>query len=474
MISWNFVNFHHSDPSYLTILGGLFIIIVVVCTSFTLFYLKNKKIYTLAFHDATTLLPNANQLVITYPKFQTKTKHSGYIMVVKFEQLSTINITYGVSVSDAIIVEIAKRLSQYVNNNGLVFRIETDTFAVLLNNVKKNIDIYSFSEQLLANFKNTVFYGLNLTMYPRICIVSIDPNLSLVQAVHQCTITLAFVSTRNLPIVYYNSTIKHMMWREVCILEELQSIIAGFEPSRLYLMYQPQLQSEDKSVVSVEALARFNSKSLGAVSPSEFITIAEKHHIIYELGLVLLHSALKTAIQVNRLELGKIRFAINVSGKQLLHEKFTQDILNILALHNVEGDVLELEITESIFLHDLKKTNSVLSLLRSKGIVISIDDFGTGYSSFSSLSELSVDIVKINGMFIRQIHKGAENENAVIAREIIKMAHALKLKIVAEEIEHEDEFHYLIQQKCDYLQGYYFCRPLLPFDLIHFVQTTNV
>ena len=105
--------------------------------------------------------------------------------------------------------------------------------------------------------------------------------------------------------------------------------------------------------------------------------------------------------------------------------------------------------------------------------MISIDDFGTGYSSFSSLSELSVDIVKINGTFIRQIHAVTESEDVVIAREIIRMAHALKLKIVAEEIEHEDEYQYLIQHKCDYLQGYYICRPLLPFDLIHFVQTTN-
>lgn len=473
MISLISQNYRIYDVFLSPIFYGLIALLIGICFSYLMYYLKHKKVYDLAFKDAITQLPNGNLLSLTYPVFVAKAKHQSYVLVIQFEELSKVFATYGASVTESLLLEAANRLKHNVVHNGALFRLNNDTFVILVNGFKKTTEAEIFAKRLLASFNLPILEKLPLILHPRIGFVQVELNSTLTHVLQQCTLTLANPSTHNLPIVYFNTAIEQIMLREVSILEELQAIIAGHEPSRLYLKYQPQLQLMHSNVVSVEALARLDSKRFGAISPSEFIAIAERHHIIYELGLVLLNCALVTANQVNRLGLGRIRFAVNVSGKQVLHERFTADVFNLLALNNVEGNILELEITESIFLHDLNRVNEVLLLLRSKGIVISIDDFGTGYSSFSSLSELSVDIVKINGTFIRQIHAVAESENVVIAREIIRMAHALKLKIVAEEIEHEDEYQYLIQHKCDYLQGYYICRPLLPFDLIHFVQTTN-
>ena len=299
--------------------------------------------------------------------------------------------------------------------------------------------------------------------------VKLTRKISLSEAIQKALITLAYGPSQDSNIVEFDDNIAQAMKRELTIVDELQDIIDGNQPQRLFMVFQPIFDTNTQMVTSVEALARLNSFTLGMVNPNEFIEIAEKHHLIYELGKLIFRRSLEFASQLNEMGFESVRMAVNVSGIQLVHDHFVDDVLTIIEELGLNGYHCEIEITESVLMQDLQRVNGILEQLQSHGIVVSIDDFGTGYSSFFTLSELNVNILKINRSFIRQIYH-AENDQKIIAREIIQMAHKLGLKIVAEEVEYEKEYLYLVLNRCDYIQGYFYSRPLMPEQCIDFLN----
>jgi EAL domain-containing protein (putative c-di-GMP-specific phosphodiesterase class I) len=299
--------------------------------------------------------------------------------------------------------------------------------------------------------------------------VKLTRKITLSQAVQKALITLDYGPSIDNSIVEFDDNIAQTMRRELTIVDELQDIIEGNQPQRLFMVFQPIFDTNTQKVTSVEALARFNSFTLGSVNPNEFIEIAEKHHLIYELGKIIFKQSLDFVAQLKSMGNDSIRVAVNVSGIQLVHDHFVEDVLSMLNEFGLNGHHCEIEITESVLMQDLQRVNGILEQLQSHGIVISIDDFGTGYSSFFTLSELNVNILKINRSFVRQIYH-AENDHKIIARETIQMAHKLGLKIVAEEVEYEKEYWYLLLNRCDYIQGYYYSRPLIPKQCVDFLN----
>jgi diguanylate cyclase (GGDEF)-like protein len=434
---------------------------------------KNKQLSQAAYIDTLTLLPNANYLNKTFNDFLGVNQNKKALIVLNIEEFRTINVAYGYHYGDTVLKEITQRINQMIDKGTPCFRWEGDRFVILVDHVKHYDDVKHITSKLLDVFKQPFLLdNVKKMIHAKLAVVLIEEHQDLNQVIQKAMISLASDDVVGNDVVLFDDQIAKSMSREVDIIEELEEIIEGKYSDRLYCVFQPIMDTVSNDVVGFEALARLNTMKYDAISPSEFIMIAEKHHLIYELGNIIFNRAFSFIKQCHEKGYHHVRVAVNVSGIQLLHDQFVSDVLDMLGKHNLTGDCLEIEITESILMHDMGRINKVLEQFRSFGIQISIDDFGTGYSSFFTLSELNVDVLKINRSFVRQIYTSVD-DHKIIAREIIQMAHKLGLRIVAEEVEHEKEYQYLQMHQCDFIQGYYFCRPLVTYDALHFLEKNN-
>ncbi len=194
------------------------------------------------------------------------------------------------------------------------------------------------------------------------------------------------------------------------------------------------------------------------IPPLEFIEIAERNHLIYDLGLLILRDACAFLTELDDAGMKKRTVAVNISVLQLLRKEFTAHVEEVLKEYQIDPEMLEFEITESILSDNFDLINLKLRQIRKKGIKVSMDDFGTGFSSLARLRELSIDAVKLDRHFISRIK---ENEKpSYISIDIISMAHRVGLKVVAEGVETEEQLDFLKKYQCDYAQGYYISMPL--------------
>lgn len=448
----------------------LAIVYALIAYIFILNTHKNKQLGVVAYMDELTQLPNASYLQNTFETFVSHHVDGKAVILVNIEEFRTINVAYGYQGGDDILKESASRLRELSDQHHQLFRWEGDRFIFLVDDVKRRDELMKFNQRIIHQFNDSfTIEDIKKNIRVRLSMVKLTRKISLSQAIQKALITLAYGPSQDSNIVEFDDNIAQAMKRELTIVDELQDIIDGNQPQRLFMVFQPIFDTHTQMVTSVEALARFNSFTLGSVNPNEFIEIAEKHHLIYELGKIIFKQSLDFVAQLKSMGNDSIRVAVNVSGIQLVHDHFVDDVLTILEELGLNGYHCEIEITESVLMQDLQRVNGILEQLQSHGIVVSIDDFGTGYSSFFTLSELNVNILKINRSFIRQIYH-AENDQKIIAREIIQMAHKLGLKIVAEEVEYEKEYLYLVLNRCDYIQGYFYSRPLMPEQCIDFLN----
>lgn len=452
----------------------LAIVYALIAYIFILNTQKNKQLGVVAYMDELTQLPNASYLQNTFETFTSHHVDGKAVILVNIEEFRTINVAYGYQGGDDILKESASRLRKLSDQHHQLFRWEGDRFIFLVDDVKRRDELMKFNQRIIHQFNDSfTIEDIKKNIRVRLSMVKLTRKISLSQAIQKALITLAYGPSQDSNIVEFDDNIAQAMKRELTIVDELQDIIDGNQPQRLFMVFQPIFDTHTQMVTSVEALARFNSFTLGMVNPNEFIEIAEKHHLIYELGKLIFRRSLEFASQLNEMGFESVRMAVNVSGIQLVHDHFVDDVLTILEELGLNGYHCEIEITESVLMQDLQRVNGILEQLQSHGIVVSIDDFGTGYSSFFTLSELNVNILKINRSFIRQIYH-AENDQKIIAREIIQMAHKLGLKIVAEEVEYEKEYLYLVLNRCDYIQGYYYSRPLMPEQCVEFLNNKKM
>ncbi|MGM0379588.1 MAG: EAL domain-containing protein [Bacillota bacterium] len=258
---------------------------------------------------------------------------------------------------------------------------------------------------------------------------------------------------------FYDKVAEEKLKRHENIQNELRNIIENKNVNKkLYLNYQPFINTKNNEVVGFEALARFNSENYGRVSPAEFINIAEKQGLIIQLTKIILKEAFNFIIKLNENGYENLKVAVNISSIHLLSEDFEKEIERLSPNRKYILNNLDLEITESVFLDDFDLINNKLKKLQEKGIKISLDNFGTGYSSFSRFTELNIDYLKIDKCFIDKILD--EKKGALIIKKIIFMAHSLGIKVIAEGVEEKKQEKHLKKYDCDILQGYFYSKPI--------------
>jgi predicted signal transduction protein with EAL and GGDEF domain len=231
----------------------------------------------------------------------------------------------------------------------------------------------------------------------------------------------------------------------------------ALQNNELYLLYQPQIDVPSSQIVGVEALVRWRHPEHGIIPPNDFIPLAEETGLIVPIGEWVLRTACTQAKAWQQTCRRAIRMAVNLSARQFKDENLTQIVLSALGDTGLEPRLLELELTEGTLMDDARATMAMLEQLRGIGVLLSIDDFGTGYSSMSYLKRFDVRALKIDKSFITGLPQ--DPENAAITRAIIAMAHGLKMIVVAEGVETDEQLTLLEQYGCDLAQGYFLGRP---------------
>src|SRR6202049_505153 len=236
-----------------------------------------------------------------------------------------------------------------------------------------------------------------------------------------------------------------------------ESLRRALERREFALHYQPKVNLRTGEVTGAEALIRWTHPTRGPIPPAQFIPVAEDCGLILPIGKWVLREACRQARAWVDARLPPITMAVNISAMEFRHEHFLEGVFESLKETGFDPKLLELELTESVLMKRVEATGSILETLRAKGVRVAVDNFGTGYSSLSYLRKFSIDALKIDQSFVRQITTSPRETSIVTA--VISLGRSLNLRVIAEGVETQEELNFLQEHQCDEAQGYYFSRP---------------
>lgn len=393
-------------------------------------------------------------------------KRNFYVFFLDLDNFKYINDNYGHLVGDKLLKEVAKRLKARLFKRDYIARNAGDEFIVLIDErdeetvrtiAKKILDIFS------NNFKIDdieVFTGVSIG------ISKYSKNKTTTsELLNQADMALYKAKEHKNSYVIFSKAIYGNTKEIVQIETELRQAIAREEFS---LVYQPKINSKTNKIVGVEALIRWYNQKLGFVSPEKFIKIAEKSGIINDIGEYVIKQAQKDIKEVWSQTNEKFTLSVNVSPRQLVSIKEMNRFKKLILSSNFPNEKFMIEITENIFLGDVKGIILFLNTIKSYNISISLDDFGTGYSSLSILSKLPISELKIDKSFIHDMFLNEENMKLV--KSIVNIGKDINLEVVAEGVEEQNELKLLESFGCNIYQGYYFSKPLSKEELIEFIK----
>jgi diguanylate cyclase (GGDEF)-like protein/PAS domain S-box-containing protein len=411
-----------------------------------------------ALHDALTELPNRSLLSDRVRQgilLAQRDNQLFTLMIMDLDRFKDINDTLGHQYGDLVLQQVSKRMRDALRESDTIARLGGDEFAVFL--PKTSLEqAKPIAEKLLKSIDDPfvvndqvlhVGGSLGLTVYPQ----HGEDEVTLMQRAD----VAMYVAKRNHSgyAIYDPSTDQHSL-RNLALLGELHSAI---ERDQLFLHYQPKVDLKTGRVFGVESLVRWQHPQHGLMMPDEFVPLAEQTGLIAPLSLWVLEEGMKQC-QKNY-ENGKpVDLAVNLSVRNLHDSKFSGKVAGLIDDYCVDPRHLRLEITETAIMADPARALDVLNTLNAMGIRLSIDDFGTGYSSLAHLKQMPVDELKIDKSFV--IGMMEDENDAVIVRSIIDLAHNIGIKVVAEGVETQEVFDALTELGCDAVQGYFMCAPV--------------
>lgn len=419
-----------------------------------------KKIEYMAHHDALTGLPNRILAQDRTEKILIKaqsTEKRAALLFIDLDGFKTINDSMGHSIGDEVLKTVALRLTEGLRSSDIISRQGGDEFLLILSDIEDINDIVTIANKLLLQFENPFHvadHPLSLSASIGIAIYPEHGNSfeSLLQSADMAMYK-AKESGKN-GYYFYTNQMNHNFIGQFKLQNDLKSALQNND---FVLYYQPQIDLVRNCITGVEALIRWKHPELGMIPPMNFIPIAETNGLIVQIGQWVIEEACRQAAQWHNNGM-KITVAVNISAVQFKRGNLETVVKDALKLSGLNPHFLELELTESILIHDAENILKTVQTLKELGIQLSIDDFGTGYSSLAYLKRFAVDKLKIDQSFIRDILR--DQEDAAIVRTIIQMAKSLNLKTIAEGVENASVLTIIDSYGCDEVQGYHFAKPL--------------
>lgn len=422
---------------------------------------KNRRRVERAYIDELTGLPNTVDLHEAVTACQGRlSQQPAAILLVGFKDFTSINLKLGYGLGDQVIRRAAQIIRMFESPHSRVFRFNAEKFAILVTG-QPLVGLEEMANKIQDQFKTPA--AVEQVKHQLIAQTGIhvltDANESPEQVLRHAAIALTHVrNDPNSACAFYSKSMEDALYREEAIEKELIEIINNPDPEHFCLHYQPLVDLKTNRIIGFEALARLNSPRFGAVSPQEFIKIAEDRNLIISLGALILRQACSYLQSLSQAGYSGVKVAVNISVIQLLDPGFVETVRQIVEETGVQAHDLEMEITESVIADNFSEINDVLQTLKHLGIRSALDDFGKGYSSFIRLSELHVAVLKIDRYFINMISIDGHSDS--ITGSIIDMAHQIGLRVVAEGVEQLIQRDFLKDSGCDIMQGYLISRPL--------------
>ena len=420
-----------------------------------------QRVEYLAYHDGLTRLPNRSLFSKLLSQSISEAHRYNRQLAVAFldlDRFKQINDTLGHEAGDQLLQEVASRLEGCVRDSDTVARLGGDEFVVLLPELGDGQYAANVAQKILAvvgkpftlighEFRVTASIGISV--YPRDGLdeqtLTKNADIAMYQAKEEGKNNFQFYSEKlnanSLERLALESSLRHAL-----------------ENDEFRLHYQAKRDIGSGRITGMEALLRWQHPDLGTVAPMQFIPVAEETGLIVPIGKWVLRTACLQNVAWQKQGLPTMNIAVNLTARQFCDEHLLQDVESILQATGLDPHLLELEITESLLIHDVEDTLRILTGLKGLGVRIAIDDFGTGYSSLATLQRFPLDTIKIDRSFIRDITSPANDTG--LADAIIAMGKSLSLTVVAQGVETRAQAEFLHTHACDELQGFYFNKPL--------------
>lgn len=439
---------------------------VIVSEDVTNLKVAHARMERLALYDELTGLPNRRFFFSELSRLfaQDVMEYPAVVMLLDLDYFKTINDTQGHGAGDLLLVEVAQRLIDCLSNSDIAVRLGGDEFAILINPVLAVEHVELVAENILKEIARPfhinehelqISTSLGLAWLPK---DGDSPEVLLKHA--DLAMSQAKEKGRN-QYRFFTESLHDQLQAYISFSREMPKAL---DAHNFTLLYQPQIDLKSGAICSVEALVRWNHPELGVISPQDFIPVAEETGFIVPLGRWVLQAACKTIKYLAQHRMSHIKVAINLSPRQFRDPNLLVMVRQVIEEYEIDPTCMELEITESLLVHDIGLAIDTLKELQTLGMTIAIDDFGIGYSSFNYLKTLPINVLKIDREFIKDIPDHLDDMEITAA--MISMAHRLNMSVVAEGIETEVQRAFLQEHDCDVGQGYLFSHPVVLNDLL--------
>lgn len=431
-----------------------------------------QELNYMATHDTLTGLPNRlmfNQLLNQAVHSSKRNKKQLAVFFIDLDRFKIINDSLGHEAGDQLLQEIARRFRNSLREADVVGRLGGDEFVILIEDFNNPEQVANVAHKILsAAIRPMVIMGEECRVTASIGI-SIYPHdghdeQSLMK---NADIAMYFAKEEGKNnYQFYSKDIKTHSNERLSIETNLRRAL---ERNELFLDYQARLDFKTNEITGVEALLRWNNQYLGLVTPTQFIPVAEETGLIIPIGRWVLKTACAQNVSWQKQGLPAVCVAVNLSLRQLMDDNLIYDIQSVLNETGMSPNLLELEITESMVMHNPSRLISILTKIKAMGVRLAIDDFGTGYSSLAQIKHFPIDTLKVDRSFIRNLPR--DSEDKAITEAIITMGKTLSLTVVAEGVETVEQEKYLREHVCDEMQGFYFSKPVPADEFADLLRT---
>jgi diguanylate cyclase (GGDEF)-like protein len=424
--------------------------------------ISSEKIAYLARYDTLTQLPNRLQLTEALGealRYAVQWRTRCALLMVDLDRFKSVNDSLGHMTGDKLLAQVSARLQSLMGDNQLCGRLGGDEFAIVIRDASTPGAVRDLARRVIERLSEP-YQVDHHTLYVGASVGSAEGprDGSSVEEM-----------MRNADLALYRA--KDGGGAEHCLFEPMlhasaeerrqleMALRKALGRDEMLLHYQPVVDAASESVVSFEALVRWNSAEHGFVSPGKFIPLAEETRLIVPIGKWVMRKACEEARNWPE----HVKVNVNVSPEQLLEPDFHEDVVRVLAATGLRPERLEIEVTESIFLRDASVARNALEQVMALGCSVALDDFGTGYSSLGYLRKLKFSTIKIDRTFVQGAAQGSAESLAII-NAVVAMARSLKMTTTAEGVETDEEANLIRKLGCDKIQGFYFGRPMTADD----------